>query len=78
MKRGTYRIHPARLELARYGYTVTQLAQSVGLTPSAVSLQLAGRVRVSEAVRGALRDSIGAEAAAEVIAAIPTPERVAA
>ena len=78
MNRSSYRIHPGRVELARHGYTVTAVAQRVGLTPSAVSLQLAGRVRISDAVRSALRDLVGAEAAAEVLAAIPTPEDVAA
>jgi transcriptional regulator with XRE-family HTH domain len=78
MLRGPYRIHPARLELARYGYTVTELARRAGLSPSAVSLQLSGRVRISEAVRAALLDSLGAESAAEVLAAIPSRESVAA
>jgi len=78
MKRAPYRVHPARVELARHGYTVTEIAVRAALTPSAVSLQLAGRVRVSEAVRGVLLESVGAEAAAEVLAAIPTPEPVAA
>ena len=76
--RGPYRIHPARVELARHGYTVAEIARRAGLSGSAVSLQLAGRVRVSEAVRGVLLDSLGAEGAAEVLAAIPSPEPVAA
>ena len=76
--RGPYRIHPARVELARHGYTVTEIARRAGLSGSAVSLQLAGRVRISERTRTALRDALGADAAAEVLAAIPAPEPVAA
>lgn len=78
MARGPYRIHPARFELARHGYTVSAIARRVGLSVSAVSLQLAGVNRVSEPVRGALLEELGPAAAAEVLAAIPSREDLAA
>lgn len=78
MKRGSYRIHPARLELGRLGYSVTEVARLAGLSTSAVSLQLAGHTRVSEPVRRVLLEELGPESAAEVLAAIPSREELAA
>ena len=78
MKRGPYKVHPARLELAHRGYSVSELARLAGLSTSAVSLQLAGRTRLGENVRKALLDALGPEGAADVLAAIPWRERAAA
>ncbi len=78
MKRGPYRVHPARIELNRYGFTVNAIAARAGLSASAVSLQLAGTNRLTEPVRSALLEELGADAAGDVLAAIPSREEVAA
>lgn len=74
MKRGHYRIHPARVKLNLYGVSVSELAATVGLSTSAVSLQLAGVTRLSEPVRAGIVQLLGPDNAADVIAAVP--ERV--
>lgn len=74
MKRGHYRIHPARVKLNLYGVSVSQVAAVAGLSTSAVSLQLAGVTRIGDRVRAAMVELIGTDNAADVIASIP--ERV--
>lgn len=78
MKRGPYRVHPARVALGDYGYTATALAAAAGMSPGGITRQLSGESRLSESVRAALVDLIGENGAADVIAAIPSRERAAA
>lgn len=78
MKRGSYRIHPARVRLQLHGTSVSDIARDVGLSTSAVSLQLAGRTRLAESVHEAITERIGDEAAREVVDAIPSRNEQAA
>lgn len=67
------------MQLLAHGATGASIARDVGLHPSAVSLQLAGRSPLRDDVREAIIAQIGPEAAAEVVAAIPQgPEQAAA
>lgn len=76
--RGPYRVHPARVELHRHGLTVKEVAERAGITASGVCLQLHGVNRVTEPVRAALLERLTPEQAAEVLAAIPSREELAA
>ena len=78
MKRGTYRVHPARVLLNLHGVNVSDVARDVELSTSAVSQQLAGTTRLRADVGDAIIARIGPEAAAEVVAAIPSPIEQAA
>ena len=78
MKRGPYRVHPARVALGGYGYTATALAVAAGMSPGGITRQLSGESRLSDPVRDALVELIGEDGAADVIAAIPSRERAAA
>ncbi len=79
MKRGTYRVHRARVLLNLHGVNVSDVARDVELSTSAVSQQLAGTTRLRDDVRDAIIARVGPEAAAEVVDAIPQgPERAAA
>jgi transcriptional regulator with XRE-family HTH domain len=78
MKRGPYRIHPARLALGAHGFTASALAQQAGVSPGSITRQLSGEVTLSERVRAALVELIGEAGAADVIAAIPPREKAAA
>ena len=78
MKRGPYRVHPARLVLGDYGYTATALAVAAGMSPGGITRQLSGEVSMSARVRDALVRRVGEDGAAEVIAAIPAKEQAAA
>jgi len=73
-----YRFHPAAMQLNVRGVTGATIARDVGLHPSAVSLQLAGRSPLRDDVRDAIVERIGPEAAAEVVDAIPSPIEQAA
>lgn len=78
MKRGPYRVHPARVVLGSHGYTVGALAERAGMSTGGITRQLAGECRISPRVHAALVDLIGEDGAAEVAAAIPEREQAAA
>lgn len=78
MKRGPYRVHPARVALGGYGHTATALAEAAGLSPGSITRQLSGESALAPNVRAALVDLIGEAGAADVIAAIPSREQAAA
>lgn len=78
MKRGPYRVHPARVVLGENGYTLSALAERAGMSPGGITRQLSGECRVTDRVRDALVSLIGEDGAADVIAAIPARERQAA
>ena len=78
MKRGPYRVHPARVVLGSHGYTVGALAECAGMSTGGITRQLAGECRLSHRVHAALVDLIGEDGAAEVAAAIPEREQAAA
>lgn len=78
MKRA-YRFHPAALQLNALGVTAATIARDVGVSPAAVSQQLAGTNRLRDDVRDAIVERVGASAAADVLDAIPqATERAAA
>ena len=67
------------MQLNALGVTGSTIASDVGLHPSAVSLQLAGRSPLRDDVRDAIIARVGPEAAAAVLDAIPQDsERAAA
>lgn len=78
MKRGPYKVHPARVALGSHGYTVGALAERAGMSTGGITRQLAGECRLSGRVHDALVELIGEDGAAEVAAAIPSREQVAA
>ena len=78
MKRKPYRFHPAAMQLNALGVTGSTIASDVGLHPSAVSLQLAGRSPLRDDVRDAIIARVGSEAAAAVLATIPEQSEQAA
>jgi hypothetical protein len=71
MKRGPYKVHPARVVLGSHGYTVGALAERAGMSTGGITRQLAGECRLSDRVHDALVELIGENGAAEVAAAIP-------
>lgn len=78
MTRGPYKVHPARLVLGLHGVRVSAVAERAGVTPGAVTRQLAGEHPLSEPVRAAMLEMIGEAGVAEVSAAIPAREALAA
>ena len=64
---------PATIELLRAGSSVTRVAAHLGVSRASVSSYLLGRRAVPSTLRPALRQLIGDEASASVLAAIPTP-----
>ena len=78
MKRGPYRVHPARVSLGLHGYTVTALAERAGMSAGGITRQISGECRLTPKVYNALVELIGEAGAADVIAAIPSRERAAA
>ena len=58
---------PASLVLARQGVTLSQVAAALGISTSAVSIQLAGRRRRHPALIPVLRSLVGVAATDEIL-----------
>jgi predicted transcriptional regulator len=78
MTRKPYKVHAGRVALAELGVTVSAVAALAGVWPSAVSRQLAGDRGMSDPVRLALVELVGAEGLASVLATIPERSEQAA
>ncbi len=64
-----YQRSPASLILAREGITLSRIAEALGISTSAVSMQLAGLRRLHPALVPVLRAIADPEVASEVAAA---------
>jgi predicted transcriptional regulator len=58
----------ASLVLARYGVSLAQVAEALGLSASAVSMQLAGRRHLHPSLLAVVRALAGTETAEEIAA----------
>ncbi len=65
---------PAAAELARAGYSLSDVARPLGITPGLVGLQLAGRRPLQGYVIEALEGELGPDAADRVLALVPGRE----
>lgn len=66
------------MQLNALGVTAATIARDVGVSPAAVSQQLAGTNRLRNDVRDAIIARVGPEAAAAVLDAIPQGDQRAA
>ena len=78
MTRKPYKVHAGRVALAELGFTVSAVAALADVYPATVTRQLAGERAVSEPVRLALVELVGAEGLESVLATIPERSEQAA
>ena len=71
-------LSPAAVALAVAGTTQTQVAEAMGVTQAAVSQWFTGRRGAPPELASTLEELLGPDKAAEVLEALPKPERAAA